>query len=212
MDPKANVLDAASRVFARHGFRKTSMSMVADEAALSRQAIYHHYASKEALFAALVDQLHMSALERARLAGSKVDVQEIHQPLFAALDAYHHSLVATVARSPFVTELLEESARHCGDVVAAHARKLEELLLGLVKAAVRDGHARLKQGLSEKELVRLVLVASKGVKLAYAQAGAKAYSPALRQMIEVVCDGSVARTQVYQLKKQTKITAGRSKQ
>lgn len=212
MDPKANLLGAAMRVFARHGFRKTSMSMVADEAALSRQAVYHHYTSKEVLFAALVDQLQMTALEHARASSSKAHDLELHQSLFSALDAYHHSLVATVAGSPFMTELLEESVRHCSDVVAAYARKLEDLLLGLVKSAVRDGQVRMKQDLSEKEFVRLVLVASKGVKLAYAQAGAKAYSSALRQMVEVLCDGSIESAQVYQLKKHSKIMVGRSKQ
>ena len=53
MEPRDGILKAAQVVFARHGFRQTSMTMVAEEAGLSRQALYHHFASKEELFARL---------------------------------------------------------------------------------------------------------------------------------------------------------------
>ncbi|WP_226532832.1 TetR/AcrR family transcriptional regulator [Microbacterium paraoxydans] len=47
---------AAVRVFARHGFAATSIKDIADEAELSAGSIYRHYASKEALFDALLEQ------------------------------------------------------------------------------------------------------------------------------------------------------------
>lgn len=113
--------------------------------------------------------------------------------------------------SSFMDELLEESARHCGDVVAAHARRLEIHLQSLVNSTVGEGYVRMKQGLSEKEFIRMVLVAAKGVKLAYAQAGAKAYTSSLRQMINVICAGSVERGQIAQFSKQSRVTAGRKR-
>lgn len=47
---------AAVRVFARRGFAASNMRHIADEAGLSAGSIYRHYASKEALFDALLDQ------------------------------------------------------------------------------------------------------------------------------------------------------------
>ena len=48
------VLDGALVTFARYGYRKTSMEEVARTAGISRQGLYGHYATKEALFRATV--------------------------------------------------------------------------------------------------------------------------------------------------------------
>ena len=63
------ILSAAESIFARFGFRRASMSQIADEAGLTRQALYHHYSSKEALFRAVVEQLHELAYEAEAVAG-----------------------------------------------------------------------------------------------------------------------------------------------
>lgn len=46
----STVLDAAVSVFARYGYRKTSMDDVARQAAVSRQGLYFSFANKEELF------------------------------------------------------------------------------------------------------------------------------------------------------------------
>ena len=43
------ILEAAVRLFSRHGFEGVSMRAVANEAGVSKSNIYHHFASKEAL-------------------------------------------------------------------------------------------------------------------------------------------------------------------
>ncbi|MEV0649615.1 TetR/AcrR family transcriptional regulator [Phytomonospora sp. NPDC050363] len=50
------ILTAAVRVFARRGFAASTMRDIADETGLSTGSIYRHYASKEALYAELLDQ------------------------------------------------------------------------------------------------------------------------------------------------------------
>ena len=42
-------------VFRRHGFRRSSIEQAAEAAGLTRQALYHHFDSKEALFRAVVN-------------------------------------------------------------------------------------------------------------------------------------------------------------
>jgi AcrR family transcriptional regulator len=62
MKARTRILDAAMLVFRRHGFRRSSIEQAAEAAGLTRQALYHHFKSKEALFRAVIEQLHENAL------------------------------------------------------------------------------------------------------------------------------------------------------
>jgi AcrR family transcriptional regulator len=50
---RENVVAVATRLFAERGFEGTSIEAVLDEAGVSRGSLYHHFASKEALFEAV---------------------------------------------------------------------------------------------------------------------------------------------------------------
>ncbi|HEX8170208.1 MAG TPA: TetR/AcrR family transcriptional regulator [Thermoanaerobaculia bacterium] len=50
------VLDAALWLFARQGFRGTSVREIAERARVSTGNLYHHFPDKEALFRALIDE------------------------------------------------------------------------------------------------------------------------------------------------------------
>lgn len=47
------ILDGARTAFARHGYEGATVRVLEDEVGLSRGAIFHHFADKEALFIAL---------------------------------------------------------------------------------------------------------------------------------------------------------------
>ena len=49
------IIHAAAKLFARLGFEQVSMSMVAAEAGVSKANIFHHFASKEGLYQAVLD-------------------------------------------------------------------------------------------------------------------------------------------------------------
>src|SRR6188768_3646019 len=70
MKPRDRILDAAMAVFRRHGFRRSSIEQAAEAAGLTRQALYHHFRSKEALFRAVIERVHEDALA-AGLAGAE---------------------------------------------------------------------------------------------------------------------------------------------
>jgi AcrR family transcriptional regulator len=65
---RARLLRVARRVFARHGFDRTSVAMVCGAARVTHGALYHHFASKTELFAAVVEQLFADIGERVRRA------------------------------------------------------------------------------------------------------------------------------------------------
>jgi TetR/AcrR family transcriptional repressor of mexJK operon len=48
------ILDAATKLFLRDGYRSTSMDQIATDAAVSKQTVYKHFADKEQLFRAIV--------------------------------------------------------------------------------------------------------------------------------------------------------------
>ncbi len=49
-DKQKSIAQAAFQVFAEHGFRKTSMQLIAQKAGMSRPALYLHFQSKEDVF------------------------------------------------------------------------------------------------------------------------------------------------------------------
>lgn len=197
MDARDGILRAAQVVFARHGYRQTAMAMVAEEAGLSRQALYHHFASKEALFAALVDALHEEALAAARVAGASLAPRAL-DVITGLMLAHHRSVMARVAGSPFAAELIEESGRQCGPAVLGFSRKLEKELEASIARLVRAGRFSLKSGTTARELAEMIHIAAKGVKTAYAGESEARYAAALKRMIEVICAGAAAPGKMVQ--------------
>ncbi len=66
------ILDAADRMIARHGLRKTTMEDVAQEAGVSRRTVYGYFANKQDLALASIDRVVKHA--HARIAEeSKID-------------------------------------------------------------------------------------------------------------------------------------------
>jgi len=73
MKARTRILDAAMLVFRRHGFRRSSIEQAAEAAGLTRQALYHHFESREALFRAVIEQLHENALAAEIAAANAVE-------------------------------------------------------------------------------------------------------------------------------------------
>lgn len=98
---RAGVLDIAVAAFNEHGYDATSMGTLAARLGLSKSAIYHHFASKEELLAAALDEalggLEGVLREPAALGGSPA------ARLQYVLDRAVHVLVE---RLPYVTLLL----------------------------------------------------------------------------------------------------------
>jgi AcrR family transcriptional regulator len=62
---RRGLLEAAVTVFARYGYRKTSMEEVARVAQVSRQGLYLHFATKEDLFREALKNLLGGSLQAA---------------------------------------------------------------------------------------------------------------------------------------------------
>lgn len=162
----AEMLDASIDVFVRYGYRKTSMDDLARAVNLSRQGLYLHFRTKEALFHAAVQHL-VGKVRVAALAELDRDDIDLAHRLTGALDALCGGYPTTNSTS--VAELLEtatalsgpllEQLRH--DVVAAMAELLQ-----------RSGIAARWQetGVTATDLAEHLFVASSGITQTYPDA------------------------------------------
>ena len=97
-------------VFRRQGFRRSSIEQAAEAAGLTRQALYHHFESKEALFRAVIERLHEEALaaEIAAATAAENAGGSLADILVASVSAKLGQLAASLDGSPHVEELFSE--------------------------------------------------------------------------------------------------------
>lgn len=128
-----NLLDAAVATFLRYGLKKTSMDDVASAAGLSRQGLYLHFSTKEALFRAAVEHLieGTSGAARAALAGD-ADLVDAIVDAFTALHGIHFT--APIA-AEHMGELVEAAYAAVGDVVDAADAAVANALRKRLRAA-----------------------------------------------------------------------------
>ncbi len=105
MTPTDKLL-AAIDVFMRYGYRKTSMEDVAAAVGVSRQALYKKYASKDALFRALLENLILHSRQSALNALADDDAPPPAR-ILAAFDAWHGHYVDMLRASPHSSEIVE---------------------------------------------------------------------------------------------------------
>lgn len=89
-EKRGQILKSAARVFAREGFDRASMSLLARECGISKANIYHYYDGKDALLFDILDS-YLSAL-RDRVCGVDLDGlapdEQLHKVVREILLAY----------------------------------------------------------------------------------------------------------------------------
>ncbi|MCE7003302.1 TetR family transcriptional regulator [Kibdelosporangium philippinense] len=83
---RAALLAAATRRFAEQGFAKTALEDIAADIQATRGAIYHHFASKTALFEAVFEELEHTAMQESAEAAAKAT--DPWEAAFYALDVF----------------------------------------------------------------------------------------------------------------------------
>src|SRR3954470_4196523 len=60
---KEAILNAGRRLFGERGFAATTMDDIAEQARVAKGAVYHHFATKEAVFEAVFDQVSRALVQ-----------------------------------------------------------------------------------------------------------------------------------------------------
>jgi len=189
MKPRDRILDAALLVFRRQGFRRSSIEQAAEAAGLTRQALYHHFKSKEALFRAVIERLHENALAAEiatanaaeKAGGSLTDI------LIAEFTARLKQFIAPLEGSPHVEELFSEHLLQARDIYQKYAAHYAEQLTATIERACRKQRLVLKN-MSVRDFVRCIELAFNGTKSAYpgmqpADAFLKDFSTMVRTLV-----------------------------
>jgi AcrR family transcriptional regulator len=85
---RAALLDDATALFAGRGYAATSLEDVASASRVTRGAVYHHFASKQALFEAVLDAQEERATAVITAAASDVAATSPWEAAMLALDAF----------------------------------------------------------------------------------------------------------------------------
>jgi AcrR family transcriptional regulator len=136
---RQTVLRRAIDLFNRQGYDATSVGDLARELGLAKSAIYHHFASKEALLSAALDEAldGLTAAVDTALATTGTDA---YQRLRAVV---RESAEILVQRLPAVTLLLRVRGNSEVELAALKRRRvLDDKLAALVAEAVAEGSLR----------------------------------------------------------------------
>ena len=168
MTTRDRIIEAATWVFLRYGYRLTSMEAVAQEAGLTRQALYHHFAAKEALFRAVVAALFDAAQAAAEAAGMAAGDGDLAAVLSAQIMARWAFFADRLKVSPHAEELMTEHHRQTADLHADFVARTEALTAGTIE---RFTGGALASGTRAADLARCLYLAEAGAKAVKMQDG-----------------------------------------
>jgi AcrR family transcriptional regulator len=124
---KEEILDVATRLFAERGYEGTSMNDVAERVGMRKASLFYHFATKDALYEAVLDRLVASlqvALEAVYVSSGTFEDR---------LDAVTETLVTVLASHPYAARLLLREAMDWGPVIRGEL--LDRILLVLEAGA-----------------------------------------------------------------------------
>lgn len=193
--PQDRILDAAMRVFRRHGFRRSSIEQAAEEAGLTRQALYHHFPSKEALFRAVLERLYAKALtaEAAAARAAEEAGAELADILTAEIGARLGALFTALEGSPHLEELFSEHLAQARDLYQTYAARFADEVAATIARVCRARRLKLASGVTAAELARCVEMAVHGAKSAYpAMQPLDAFLKQIGVMLRMLIAGALA--------------------
>jgi AcrR family transcriptional regulator len=151
---RERILDAAEALFASHGFEGAAMRDIAAGANLNPASLYNHFASKQALFEAV--------LERGlRPLFVLLDTLELVDWSAESLDAATDTFIAQLALQPRLPALLEQEAliggRHLTRLTEKWLRPLFDRALATVKETRASGKTSALAHWKDDELPILLM-------------------------------------------------------
>ena len=194
MKARTRILDAAMLVFRRHGFRRSSIEQAADAAGLTRQALYHHFKSKEALFRAVIERLYENALAAEiaaahaaeKAGGSLADI------LVAQLTGRLRQVIASFDGSPHIEELFSEHLVQARDLYQKYAGLYVAQGRATIERVRRKQRLALAGGMTSRDFARCIEMAISGTKSVHpAMQPADAFLKDLEIMVRTLVAGAV---------------------
>lgn len=154
-DKKEKVLDASLTLFIRYGFRRTTMGDIAEEAEMSRPAVYLLYPNKEEIFRAVI----IRYFERSLLMGQKRvgAADSLEGKIRAVLETWVIDPYKIICLSPQAEELYESTYSFTSDLRQRVLQLYETQLTQVLDESPEvDPVALTRLGLGPERLARLL--------------------------------------------------------
>jgi AcrR family transcriptional regulator len=130
---REEILDEATKLFAERGYEGTSMADLAERVGLRKASLFHHFVSKEILYAAvlarLIERLGVEISRGALLPGSFAE----------RLDALSDALTNVLGDHPFAARLVIREVMDWGPVVRDGLADQIVVVLHAAEAFIRAG-------------------------------------------------------------------------
>jgi AcrR family transcriptional regulator len=188
---REQILEAATRVFAKHGYNGASINAIAAEAGFSKGALYWNFASKEELFFALMDERIDSRIralfELAEAAPAEQATEdEVSRNLSALLDQERdlvllfHEYSAMAVRDPRLRE--------------RYVKRNVMLRNGLARSfEARLGAMGVPLAVSSQELATAVIALADGLSIEQLTEPEVVSEELFGQVLSLIMDGLAAR-------------------
>ncbi len=151
---REEILDEATRLFAERGYEGTSMADLAEQVGLRKASLFHHFASKDVLYAAvlgrLIEDVGGAIAKSAALPGGFAE----------RLDALGDAVTVVLGEQPFAARLLIREVMDWGPIARDHLADKMMFVLEASEAFIRAGQA---EGTFAEIDVRQLLVSLIGV-------------------------------------------------
>ena len=135
-EKRARILDAALVKFSAYGFARTSMADIAEAAAMSRPALYQHFANKEEIFRAMLARVFAEAADGA-IAALDGD-GDLPQQLEVFLQRWSGDLMERFRATEHGDDLVEAKAGHAKPVVDGVNRRVRRALIERLSTVADD--------------------------------------------------------------------------
>lgn len=179
------ILDAADRLFARFGYRRTAMDDVAAEAGVAKGTLYLYFDSKAALFRAM--QSRNFTLAERLCDAAEARGGTLADRIFGQLDAWFGMILDRYGGFDQLPELSAARASVSGDIAETADRKYQARLVRIIEAARARGEASfVAADLDAAGIVSVLLAAARGAKYVGGKAvEPSSYRASLRRIAEV---------------------------
>lgn len=131
-EKRQRIVDAATALFSRYGYKRTSVELLATEAQLAKPTIYSYFTGKDAIFRAAIQSFCEGVLARAELASrSDAPIEKRIADMLVAKFTRYFELVQS---SPHATELVGSHSELGKDIVERTDERFLRLLVSTLES------------------------------------------------------------------------------
>lgn len=155
-ETRHRIVSAATMLFRRYGFKRTSVDLLAKEAEVAKPTVYAYFEDKEAVFRAVVEHVCDEIVTAAEL--ESVRDATVEERIVGMLAAKLTRYFELVQASPHAAELMGSQSALGAELIDKADRAFVKLLVG----AISDGLAPERLGMSAQQAAAMMIRAASG--------------------------------------------------